>query len=319
MLRALAFLGRHATTCMALGVLAGIALPDVAARLKPLLVPTMLIPLSLALLRLDWTTIPAYRARLPLLAALVAGLLAGTPILVWLATAPLAQLGLPDGLRAALVLMGASSPIVSSVALALILRAVGVLATTALVPLTLPVMAAMLLGVTVSIDLPTFVLRLAGLVGAAFVAAWLVRRLMGADRIARSATLLDGLTVINLVIFAIAIMDGVDAFARERPGYVATAVAAAFASNLLLQGAGYGLARHLPRPERLTVALMAGNRNMGLVLVALQGQAAFEVTAFFAIAQVPMYVLPALLRRLYARGLVRADGRSPPAGRTPRP
>jgi BASS family bile acid:Na+ symporter len=324
-LRALAFLGRHATTCMALGVLAGIALPDVAARLKPLLVPTLLIPLTLALLRLDWTTIPAYRARLPLLAALVAGLLAGTPILVWLATAPLAQLGLPDGLRAALVLMGASSPIVSSVALALILRAdaalaaVGVLATTALVPLTLPVMAAMLLGVTVSIDLPTFVLRLAGLVGAAFVAAWLVRRLMGADRIARSATLLDGLTVINLVIFAIAIMDGVDAFARERPGYVATAVAAAFASNLLLQGAGYGLARHLPRPERLTVALMAGNRNMGLVLVALQGQAAFEVTAFFAIAQVPMYVLPALLRRLYARGLVRADGRSPPAGRTPRP
>ena len=308
MLRALAFLGRHATTCMALGVLAGIALPDVAARLKPLLVPTLLIPLSLALLRLDWTTIPAYRARLPLLAALVAGLLAGTPILVWLATAPLAHLGLPDGLRAALVLMGASSPIVSSVALALILRAdaalaaVGVLATTALVPLTLPVMAAMLLGVTVSIDLPTFVLRLAGLVGAAFVAAWL-----------------DGLTVINLVIFAIAIMDGVDAFARERPGYVATAVAAAFASNLLLQGAGYGLARHLPRPERLTVALMAGNRNMGLVLVALQGQAAFEVTAFFAIAQVPMYVLPALLRRLYARGLVRADGRSPPAGRTPRP
>ena len=34
---------------------------------------------------------------------------------------------------------------------------------------------------------------------------------------------------------------------------------------------------------------------MGLVLVALEGKASFEVTVFFALAQIPMYTLPALL------------------------
>jgi len=291
---------------MALGVLCGLALPRLAAWLQPLLVPTLLVPLTLALLRLDWHALPRWRARPLLLALVVGSLLVATPVAVWMATAPLVDLGLPAGLRTALVLMAASSPIVSSVALALILRAdatlaaVVVLGATALVPLSLPVVAAALVGVSLTIDLPTFMGRLVGLVGAAFAAAWLVRRVAGSARLARAADLLDGLTVINLVLFAIAIMDGVDAFARDRPGFVAMAILAAFGANLVLQAIGYALARRLPRPQRLSIALMAGNRNMGLVLVALQGQAAFEITVFFALAQIPMYVLPAALRRLYA-------------------
>jgi len=62
------------------------------------------------------------------------------------------------------------------------------------------------------------------------------------------------------------------------------------------------------------------------VLVALQGQAAFEVTVFFALAQIPMYVLPAALRRLYAPRATptreagtpdRRDGIRTPATRRP--
>jgi len=305
---------------MALGVLGGLAWPRLAALLQPLLVPTLLIPLTLALLRLDWRALPAWRSRPLLLGVLVAGLLVVTPVAMWLATAPLAAMGLPDAVRTALVLMAASSPIVSSVALALILRAdatlaaVGVLVATALVPLTLPVLAAALLGVTLSIDLATFMVRLVGLVGAAFAAALVLRRLAGPARLARAADALDGLTVVNLVVFAIAIMDGVNAFARERPAFVAIAVAAAFGANLALQAIAFALARHLPRPQRLAIALMAGNRNMGLVLVALQGQAAFEVTVFFALAQIPMYVLPAILRRLYAPRAA-ADPAQTPDGR----
>jgi hypothetical protein len=40
---------------------------------------------------------------------------------------------------------------------------------------------------------------------------------------------------------------------------------------------------------------------MGLVLVALSGHASIEVTAFFALAQLPMYMLPAALEPLYRR------------------
>jgi BASS family bile acid:Na+ symporter len=304
-----AFLGRHATTFMAVGVLAGIAVPPLARLLAPLLVPTLLIPFTLALLRLDWSAVAACR-RTPLrVVVLLLWLLVASPVLVALATRGLVALGLPPALRTALVLMAASSPIVSSVALALILgldaalAIVCVLIATALAPLTLPAAAATLLGLTVDMALDVFMLRLALLVGTAFGAAWLIRRLAGPQRLARHAITIDGLTVVNLVLFAIAIMAGVTDFARAQPTFVALALAAAFGFNLALQVAGWVLFRPLQPAGALTAAFMSGNRNMGLVLVAQQGQAPFEVTVFFALAQIPMYVLPALLRRAYAARL----------------
>ena len=110
----------------------------------------------------------------------------------------------------------------------------------------------------------------------------------------------------NLFVFALAIMDGVAAFALERPGYALLAVALAFAFNLLLQAAGWLAFRRHGAVTALTVALMSGNCNMGLVLVALAGHVDIEVTAFFALAQVPMYTLPVLLEPLYRRARARA-------------
>lgn len=306
----LAYFGRHATLFMAGGVLVGLAVPPLAALAKPLLIPTLLIPLTLALVRLDWGAIAAWRDRTGTTALLIAWLLGVSPVLVWGATTLLVPLGFPEPLRQALVLMAASSPIVSSVAIALIvgidatLAIVAVLITTALVPLTLPSMAAMLVGVTVDIGVGTFMLRLAALVGAAFGAAWLIRRLVPARALSARHEMLDGLTVVNLVVFGVAIMDGVTAYAIERPAYVATALAAAYVFNLALQAAGYFAFRKLGRREALAAALVSGNCNMGLVLVALEGRASFEVTVFFALAQIPMYTLPALMTRWYRRALL---------------
>jgi BASS family bile acid:Na+ symporter len=304
---ALAFLGRHATGFMAGGVLLGLAVPPLAALAQPLLVPTLLIPLSLALVRLDWGAIAAWRHRPAVVLLLVAWLLGASPVLVWLATDVLVRFGFPEPLQVALVLMAAASPIVSSVAIALMvgldatLAIVAVLIATALVPLTLPAMAQALIGVTLDIALEAFMLRLALLVGSAFAVAWVIRRFVPAGALARNTELLDGLTVVNLVLFGLAIMDGVTVFAIGRPGYATTALVAAFAFNLALQALGYLAFRSLGRRSALAVALVSGNCNMGLVLVALQGKAAFDVVVFFALAQIPMYTLPALLARAYRR------------------
>ena len=246
-------------------------------------------------------------------------LLVLSPLGVAALVAALRPLGLPSALGDALILMAASSPIVSSVAIALFvgldapLAVVAVLLATALVPVTLPPLAALLTGVAVAIGTLDFMLRLAGLVGCAFGAAWLVRRVVPAGRLAEAREHLDGLAVLNLVAFAVAIMDGVTAFAMRAPAYVAAALVAAFAFNLLLQAAGYAAFRGLGRREALTVAFLSGNCNMGLVLVALQGGASFEVTAFFALAQIPMYTLPALLAPVYRRALAgsRKDAGAP--------
>lgn len=306
-MRFLAFAGRHATAFMAVGVLLGIAIPPLAALARPLLVPTLLIPLALALVRLDWSAAAAWRRRPGIVVALLAWILIVSPVAVWLATRGLAAFDFPAPLSQALVLMAASSPIVSNVALALLLRldaplaVVVVLLGTALVPVTLPFAAEGLVGVSLEIPLVEFMARLALLVGSAFAAAWLIRRLVPAPKLAANRDLLDGLTVLNLLLFGLAIMDGVTAYALDRPGYVALAIVAAFAFNLLLQAAGYLAFRRLGTTRALTVALLTGNCNMGLVLVALEGRASFDVAVFFALAQIPMYTLPALMRPLYAR------------------
>ena len=306
-MRLIALAGRHATAVMAAGVLIGLAVPPLATLARPLLVPTLLIPLALALVRLDWAAAGAWRHRPGTVAALLAFILGVSPLAVWAVTLALVPLGFPEPLAQALVLMAASSPIVSNVAIALILRLdaplaiVVVLAGTALVPLTLPIAADALVGVSLDMPLAEFMGRLLALVGSAFVAAWLIRRLVPARTLAAHHDLLDGLSVLNLLLFGLAIMDGVTAYAIARPGYVALAIVAAYAFNLLLQVAG-GLAfRHLGTTRALTVALLAGNCNMGLVLVALQGRASFDVTVYFALAQIPMYTLPALLKPVYAR------------------
>jgi BASS family bile acid:Na+ symporter len=302
---ALAFVGRHATKFMAGGVLVGFFVPPLAALARPLLVPALVIPLTLALIRLDWTAIAACRRRAGLVAMLVIWILGVSPVLVWAITTPALPLGLPPGLREALILMAASSPIVSSVAIALFvgldasLAVVAVVLATALVPFTLPPMALALLGIELSLGLPAFMGRLAAIVGAAFVGAWLVRRVARPAALAARGQLIDGLAVVNLVVFAVAIMDGVTAFAIERPGYAALATGLAFLFNLLLQAAAWLAFRRCGAVTALTAGLLSGNCNMGLVLVAISGYAGIDVTAFFALAQLPMYMLPMVLDPLY--------------------
>jgi BASS family bile acid:Na+ symporter len=314
--RAIDFAGTHATRLLGAGVLVGLALPPLATALRPLLLPAIMISLVLALVRLDWRAFGADARRPLLVAAMLVWFLGASPAIVWLA---LGTLPLPAPVVTGLVLVTAAAPIMSGAAISLLvgldaaLAVVAIVTTTALVPLTLPPLAAALLGVALEVDLGTFMLRLASIVGGAFAAAWLTRRVVAEATIARHARALDGVTVIWMVVFAIGIMDGVAALALERPGYVVGATAAAFAANLLLQAVGAVTWLRQGRQRALTLGLLTGNRNMGLVLVALGAQASPELVAFFAVAQIPMYVLPGLLLPVYRRLVAGQSAQRPPA------
>jgi hypothetical protein len=140
-------IGAHATGFLSAGVLIGLAVPPLAHALRSLLMPAMLIPLVLALVRLDWGAFGAYARRPGLIALMTVWLLGFSPVLVWLALKPL---GLPESLFVALVLATLSAPIVASAAISVLvgfdaaLAVVAVVVTTALVPLTLPPLAASL-------------------------------------------------------------------------------------------------------------------------------------------------------------------------------
>ncbi len=304
----LGWLGRHAAWLLAAGVFIGLALPALAALLRPLMIPAIVFVLALALTRIEWRNLAGHGRRLRLLALTLPWLLILSPVAVWLVVS---TLDLPPSLVTALTLMAAAPPIMSAAAFALILgldAALAVVLTTAatlVMPFILPSLALLLFGFDLHIGLSDFTLELIAVIGAAFALGLSARKLANAEWIEDRALQIDGVAVIVLLVFAIGIMDGVTAILLERPGFVLLCIAVAFAANVVLQAAGALAFIALGRSQALTVGFATGNRNMGVVLAAIAGRADFDIVVFFAVAQLPMYILPALLKPLYRRLLVK--------------
>lgn len=305
--------GRHGRLYMSLGALIGLLLPPLASLAAPLLLPALLVTTVVALVRVDWRMLRGYAARPRLLLPMLLGSLLLSPLLV---AATLHGLALPDSLRAAMVLVAASAPIFANAAFALILGLDAALATvicvaaTALVPFTMPPLALALLGVSLNIDALALGLRLGGVVGGAFLIAWVIRRWTAPQTLQRHAHALDGSAVLAALLFVLAIMDGMTALAIEQPVFVLTVTVAALLFNLLLQALGLLLAWPFGARIAVTTAMIFGNCNMGLVMVALGSQADAQMQAFFAFGQLPMYILPAVMLPLYRWIVAAADARS---------
>jgi BASS family bile acid:Na+ symporter len=302
--RALERLAGSATPILAGGVFVGIAWPALAHLLRPVLVPIVFAVMALAFLRLEWGAVRNYGRRPGLGIAVLVWLLLACPALV---AGAVRLFDLPPALSVALVLAPMTTPIFASVAIAMLigldapLAVVALVLTTILVPLTLPWTALSLLGLDLSVDIAALMLRLGMLLGGALVVALALRRLAGDRHLARHARAIDGLAVLCFLVFAIAIMDGVGRALAERPHYILLSIAAAFALNIVLQILGTLCFAWLPRRQALTIGFLSGNRNLALLLAALADTAEFDVLVFFALGQIPIYVLPALLAPVYRR------------------
>lgn len=311
MLRALAFLGRHAGLMLAGGILIGIVAPPLAAVAAPLLIPSIVLLLVVALVRLEGRQVLALVHRPAAAAAVVAWALLAAPVLM---TGAVALLDPAPKLGTAMVLSAACPPIMSAIAFCFMvgldaaLATVVVFAAIFLVPLTLPPLALLLLGLELDIDVLSFMARLAAITGGSLLAAIALRAAVSREAIARRGELLDGIAVVGLLVFAVAIMDGVGRAALERPTYVAMTLIAAFGANAGMQIAGFFAFAWMARKQALAVALLSGNRNMGLLLAALGAAADFDVVLYLALGQIPVFLTP-LAKPIYRW----ASSRRPPS------
>ena len=306
---ALDWLARNATSTLAVGAFGGLLWPALAAALRPALVPLVFAIVALALARLDWQAL-ADAARRPVMAAAsLAFILAGAPVALALA---LAALPLPGEIESAVLLAHMSAPVFASVAVSMFLgldAALAVLLAVAahfLLPFTLPPIALWLLGLELSIELLPFMARLGAFVGGAALMGLALRRGMGPARLARHGKRLDGMAVAIFLVFSVAVMDGVAALAVDDPGFVLAVLAASTFFNAMLQAIGTALFWPLGAKRAMTVGLLAGNRNMALLLAVLGDAEPFRVLVYFAVGQIPIFVLPWLMAPLYRRLLRRA-------------
>jgi predicted Na+-dependent transporter len=301
---ALAWLGRQGTRAVALSLFAGLALPWLAALMKPAFTPSVFVLLCLAFLRVDPDALRRRFARPGLVLAATAWMMIATP----LACGPvLAALGLDRGLLIALTFALTAPPVIASSALAALMGLDAALALALLTacvvatPVTAAVFAALFLHGTIEISALELGLRLFAMLAGAAALAMLVRFAAGRPWVERQSERIDGLSVIALFVFAVAVMDGVVAQAAARPPLMLGLIGLAFATSLGLGAATALVFWRAGRAVALTLALSAGLRNLGVMIAATGGRVPELTWLYVAMAQFPVYLLPHLLKGVLAR------------------
>ena len=304
------WLARHATKALALSLVVGISAPPLAAAFRPYLTEIVWALLFFAMMRVDWDAVGRYVRRPLLILLAVAWVVLGAPLVLAPIVTPL---DLPAGIEVALILSSATAPILSSPALCIILGLDSALSllvlvlTTLVVPFSLPIIAIELLDLELGLTTGELMWRLGILIGSAMATAAGVQKLFGRARVTAAAGPLESCMLITLLVFAVAIMDGIGAVMLDRPVYVLLVVALSFVVNAGMQV--YAAVPFLVVGARraLTIAFSAGNRNMAIILAVIPAGTMPDLELYLVLAQVPVFVLPSVLAPLYKR----AFGSSP--------
>jgi len=297
----LRFAARHGRWVLVVGLGFGIGAPGLATVLRPFVPHMAVLLLFLAALRIGPAVFVGAVRALPATLAMVLTLQLALPLaVIGLATAA-GVANTPTIL--AIAIMTAAPSIVSSPNMVAMLGARPdtamrlMVSGTALLPLTvIPVFWALPeLGALDAVLRAA--LRLLALVVVATGVAFALRRLAWPAMSAVASQRLDGMSALVLAVFVIGLMPSVGAMLRGDPWQAAYWLAVVFAVNVGLQLVTSRLLRH--RPGRVPVALISGNRNMALFLVALPPEVTDPILPFIGCYQIPMFLTPLLMERLY--------------------
>jgi len=303
----LGWLGRQGTRAVALSVFAGIALPPVATLFKPAFTPALAVLLCLAFLRVEPAALHAYLRRPALVIAATLWIMIAVPLALGFALKLWGAHWLEPGLVIGLILQISAPPVISSPTFAALLRLdsalslATMLVCTAVIPITGPIFAALLIGGTIELSPVMLGLRLAALLLGAAFAAFVIRRLMGKETIERASEPIDGLSVIALFVFVLSLMDGATAALLARPLLMLGLMALAFLLALVFGALTYAVFARAGPSQALALAFSGGFRNMGIMLAAAGGFVPDMTWLYFAMAQFPIYLLPQILKPLARR------------------
>lgn len=297
------------TWLMASAFVIGYLIPPLAAACRDVILPAIVIILTVAMLRLDVARLRGYIRRPGAMALIVLVNLIAAPVMMWLLLTPVA---IPDELRQGTVLLAAAPMVSSAIAFATILEldsalAVAVMVTTyAIVPVTLPALSLWLLDLDLGVGFFDLFSRLFATIAIPAGIAFAIRRwVCSPETMAKNARALDGISVLFVMIFGFGIIHGLPAFVAARTDYVILVLVTSFAANIGLQVFGAALFLWMGRQEALTVGLVTGNTNLGLMMVTLADRAPPELLVCFILGQIPMYFLPVVALPVYRR-LMRA-------------
>jgi predicted Na+-dependent transporter len=298
------FAGRHGTLILPLGVVVGLVVQPLAAAMRPLFAPAVFFMLVFVFIRLD-VRAAIEQVRRP--KVVVQAIVLSMGVMPVLTAGLLMLFPLSPGLTAALILYTSSPPNFAAAALAFVLGLDGaltvaiILAGLILHPVLTPLFTELVTGGAVLVPGSAIALRLALLIGGAAAIAALGRRVIGKARQREAGLAFDGANMVLMLIFVIALMDGVPAQIAASPAHAATLIAIVFGLHLGLNAVTALVFWRWGRRTAATIGFCSGGRNLGPVMAVLGTAAPAETWLFFAVLQFPIYLLPMLLKPIYRR------------------
>jgi BASS family bile acid:Na+ symporter len=303
---ALSLVGRHGTLVAAASVFVGLAVPDLAAACKPYLGEAIVFMLAVAFLRVDPDELFLHFTRPGMIAAATVWAMLLVPIVLGIGFLAAGLDHRMPGLYFMLVLQMCAPGLMSSPALAALLgldvalTLATLIVSTAITPLTASLFTYVFLGTALASPLG-FGLKLFLIIAGCALAAAIIRRVAGRTFIEAQRERIDGLSVLAMFMFAVAAMDGVADHFRTNPLLAIELTALAFALALGLIAVTALVFQRVGRARAFAIGLIAGNRNIGLMLTATGFAVPDIAWLYFAVAQFPIYLLPHLLKPLARR------------------
>ncbi len=304
-IQVLGWLGRHAPVVLIAGCAIAFLFPETASIMRPALPVLVSLVLGASMAQLNPRhVLPEILSvsRLPALFALAVVLMPGTSLIYALI---FGLTGMPQRSLELAVVLAAAPPIASATALCQFIglngrRALEVsLVATVLTPLLGPLTLAILLPELEAID----PFRLAARLAAIIVGGWIIAAVISIPlrKRGRSAAdntrILNGISVVAMILFLIPVFDGVGARLIDDPVTGSSVFGLAVLLNLGVNGTVYFIARKtLGRRDSGTLGLLWGNRNAAVYLAALPPDPYLGM--FIALYQFPMYFTPFLVRIL---------------------
>lgn len=304
---------RHGPWVMVGGLVAGLALPGLAAPMLPFLPWLVGLLLFLAAFRIEPAQAVSRIDPKDRLARRLAPMLLG--VLALQAVLPLAVLGTGhalgiagSALMLALIVLTSAPSISGNPNIALMMGgspAAGlrllILGTLAL-PLTMIPVFLLVPGLGGFATVLAAVGKLLAIIATTAGVGIAARRLLLPDPAPRTRARLDGVSALALAVFVVALMPSVSAAFLRTPLTAAGWLAAALAANFALQAGTFALLRRrIDRDTAIALSLAAGNRNLAVFLVALPLDITAPIVIFIGCYQIPMYLTPLVMRRFYAR------------------
>jgi BASS family bile acid:Na+ symporter len=313
-LRWLTWLGDQGTRAVAALVLFGIAIPPLGALLRPYVAEAIFLLLVISFMRVDLAALRSHLRRPALIVAATLWTTLAVPLIFGLVARLTGfDTGAPD-LFLAVMLQGIASPMMASPAIAALmgldatLILVTLVASTALVPFTASLFAALFLGGMQDISPLALGLKLLAILAGSLLVAMATRLVFGVAAIERQRRPIDGVNIVILLVFVAAVMGNVVADFLARPLLSIAVTALAFAIFFALLIVTTLLFRRIGYERALALGLMVSQRNMGLMLAATAGALPATTWLYFALTQFPYYLAPQMLAPIARRLTARSNG-----------